>query len=308
MILWELATHKEPYATLARQITKSNAILLFVVKSDNLRERIPTSVCKAYKRLIKLCWDKDPKKRPSVKQIEKILGGFRNYENKGLFSKVAARFTGQKKTDVLMREITAPLIPFYRNDPTSSLLNQKGVAPPHTIITTETQPPRLSTDFFEASFEDQGSVFCLNARNHKWGLRMSVPEGGAESAPQPRIIFFSSTYLVMKMGAFEWGVQIAQGLQQFFVVPGKKDLTIHVQPKDPSHTKVTCNTEQSQLRFIDSLGRLYVMQERRGNTSTRYDAGTCSMHITVTASALEQTVLTFSMMYDDEEGNISTKL
>ncbi len=66
MLLWELASRKRPFKG------KPSAVIPTLIKDGNTPE-IPTSTPPVFARLIKRCWDLNPKERPSVQDILKEL-------------------------------------------------------------------------------------------------------------------------------------------------------------------------------------------------------------------------------------------
>lgn len=63
IILWEIAAREPPY----RNITGAQVSLDVV--NNNLRPTIPKSTPESFARIMKVCWDKVPDKRPSFKEI-----------------------------------------------------------------------------------------------------------------------------------------------------------------------------------------------------------------------------------------------
>ena len=63
IILWEFASREPPY----RKITQTK-VSVEVVKND-LRPKIPKNTPEPLVRLMKRCWDRNPLRRPSFKEI-----------------------------------------------------------------------------------------------------------------------------------------------------------------------------------------------------------------------------------------------
>ncbi|RGB29222.1 hypothetical protein C1646_714027 [Rhizophagus diaphanus] len=80
MIMWELTTGYKPFADVEHDHTLIYKIL------DGERPKITDDTPKCYANLMKSCWDPDPKKRPSIKEIHST---FRLW---ALFAKHKAKF------------------------------------------------------------------------------------------------------------------------------------------------------------------------------------------------------------------------
>lgn len=63
IILWEIAAREPPYKNIM-----GTKVSVEVVKND-LRPKIPKKAPEAMARLMKKCWDRNPVKRPSFKEI-----------------------------------------------------------------------------------------------------------------------------------------------------------------------------------------------------------------------------------------------
>ena len=70
MIMWELTTGCKPFANVEHDI---NLILKIL---DGQRPKITEDTLECFANLMKSCWDPDPKKRPSIKNIRKTLGSW----------------------------------------------------------------------------------------------------------------------------------------------------------------------------------------------------------------------------------------
>ncbi|EGR33833.1 protein kinase, putative, partial [Ichthyophthirius multifiliis] len=67
IILWEIASREPPYRN------KSGQTVSIEVIQNDLRPSIPKKTPETLANLMKRCWDKEPQKRPSFKEIIKIL-------------------------------------------------------------------------------------------------------------------------------------------------------------------------------------------------------------------------------------------
>eukprot|EP01006_Ploeotia_vitrea_P022552 TRINITY_DN54962_c0_g1_i1.p1 TRINITY_DN54962_c0_g1~~TRINITY_DN54962_c0_g1_i1.p1 ORF type:complete len:777 (+),score=416.56 TRINITY_DN54962_c0_g1_i1:39-2333(+) len=72
IVLWELYTRRIPYRR--RQLNPS--ILVVKVVREDLRPHIPSQCPASYKMLMQMCWDPKPTKRPSFRQVIRILQSF----------------------------------------------------------------------------------------------------------------------------------------------------------------------------------------------------------------------------------------
>jgi serine/threonine protein kinase len=72
IVLWEIYSGQVPYEGM-QQIQTGLGVL-----NKNLRPKIPHACPKPIANLIKQCWDKDPKKRPSFETILKKFGVVQN--------------------------------------------------------------------------------------------------------------------------------------------------------------------------------------------------------------------------------------
>ncbi|GBC04169.1 hypothetical protein RclHR1_05550006 [Rhizophagus clarus] len=68
MIMWELTTGCKPFANVKHDIHLVYKIL------DGVRPKITEDTPECYANLMKSCWDLDPKKRPSIKEIRLTFG------------------------------------------------------------------------------------------------------------------------------------------------------------------------------------------------------------------------------------------
>ncbi|POG60309.1 kinase-like domain-containing protein, partial [Rhizophagus irregularis DAOM 181602=DAOM 197198] len=77
MIMWELTTGCKPFANVEHDIN-----LIFEIL-DGKRPEITEDTPECYAKLMKSCWDPDPKKRPLAKNIRNTFGSwsFRNKHN-----------------------------------------------------------------------------------------------------------------------------------------------------------------------------------------------------------------------------------
>jgi hypothetical protein len=67
IILWEIASREPPY----RNIT--GAKVSEAVLNQELRPQIPKKTPEPFARLMKKCWDNDPLKRPTFREIAREL-------------------------------------------------------------------------------------------------------------------------------------------------------------------------------------------------------------------------------------------
>jgi len=67
MVLWELATQQVPFANYCRSITT------LLTTHSGLRESLPSQINAVYEDLIRRCWDQEPNKRPTLKEISETL-------------------------------------------------------------------------------------------------------------------------------------------------------------------------------------------------------------------------------------------
>ncbi|RGB42988.1 kinase-like domain-containing protein [Rhizophagus diaphanus] len=88
MIMWELTTGCKPFANIGHD----HALIYQII--DGTRPAITEDTPECYANLMKRCWDADPKKRPSIKEVREILGGwyFRN-RNIGQFNEAELKRT-----------------------------------------------------------------------------------------------------------------------------------------------------------------------------------------------------------------------
>ncbi|PKC01777.1 kinase-like protein, partial [Rhizophagus irregularis] len=68
MIMWELTTGCKPFSNV-----KHDHSLIYKIL-DGKRPKITKDTPECYANLMKSCWDPDPKKRPSIKEIRKTFG------------------------------------------------------------------------------------------------------------------------------------------------------------------------------------------------------------------------------------------
>ncbi|POG67609.1 kinase-like domain-containing protein [Rhizophagus irregularis DAOM 181602=DAOM 197198] len=88
MIMWELTTGCKPFANIGHD----HALIYQII--DGIRPAITEDTPECYANLMKRCWDADPKKRPSIKEVREILGSwyFRN-RNIGQFNEAELKRT-----------------------------------------------------------------------------------------------------------------------------------------------------------------------------------------------------------------------
>lgn len=72
VILWELVTNKRPFADIPQGIKRAGDIFQ-KIRSGGEREAIPSDIDPVYVKLIKSCWELDPDKRPTMREIVKTL-------------------------------------------------------------------------------------------------------------------------------------------------------------------------------------------------------------------------------------------
>ncbi|PKB91862.1 kinase-like protein, partial [Rhizophagus irregularis] len=86
MIMWELTTGCKPFANVEHDIQLVYKIL------DGERPEITEDTPECYTKLMKSCWDPDPKKRPSIKEVRNTLGSwsFRHKHNE-VFNKAESK-------------------------------------------------------------------------------------------------------------------------------------------------------------------------------------------------------------------------
>jgi serine/threonine protein kinase len=68
MIMWELTTGRKPFDNVEHDIQLVYTIL------DGERPEITEDTPECYANLMKSCWDSDPKKRPNITEVRKIIG------------------------------------------------------------------------------------------------------------------------------------------------------------------------------------------------------------------------------------------
>src|ERR1044071_4378816 len=71
MIMWELTTGCKPFAN----VEHDHLLILKIL--DGERPVITDDTPECYANLMKSCWDSDPKKRPSISDINKICNAWR---------------------------------------------------------------------------------------------------------------------------------------------------------------------------------------------------------------------------------------
>jgi hypothetical protein len=101
MTMWELTTGCKPFARVEHDIN-----LIFKIL-DGERPEITEDTPECYANLMKSCWDPDPKKRPSAKNIRNTLGSwyFKN-KNIELFNKAELKRMELIKSEKLGPEFT----------------------------------------------------------------------------------------------------------------------------------------------------------------------------------------------------------
>ncbi|CAI2175017.1 6367_t:CDS:2 [Funneliformis geosporum] len=70
MIMWELTTGCKPFAN----FEQDHELIYHII--DGNRPEITHDTPECYANLMKRCWDTDPLKRPSIKEVRKIVGGW----------------------------------------------------------------------------------------------------------------------------------------------------------------------------------------------------------------------------------------
>ena len=68
MIMWELTTGCKPFANIEHDISLIYQII------DGRRPVITDDTPECFANLMKSCWDSDPEKRPSIKEVRKTFG------------------------------------------------------------------------------------------------------------------------------------------------------------------------------------------------------------------------------------------
>jgi serine/threonine protein kinase len=67
MIMWELTTGCKPFS----KVEHNTELVLEII--DGKRPEITTDAPKCFSNLMKICWDSDPSKRPSITKIKSII-------------------------------------------------------------------------------------------------------------------------------------------------------------------------------------------------------------------------------------------
>ena len=70
MIMWEFTTGCKPFANV-----EHDHKLIYEI-TDGKRPEITMDTPECYVNLMKKCWDPDPSKRPSIKEIRRTIGGW----------------------------------------------------------------------------------------------------------------------------------------------------------------------------------------------------------------------------------------
>ena len=91
-IVYEIVTHKEPYDS----GKKMDILRIYRNKMTGMRPKIDESVPEQYRKLIKSCWEEDPRKRPTFKEIVSMLKTDKSFITKKInereFLKVVEEF------------------------------------------------------------------------------------------------------------------------------------------------------------------------------------------------------------------------
>ena len=76
MIMWEFTTGRKPFAN----VEHDHKLIYEII--DGKRPEITMDTPECYANLMKRCWDSDPSKRPYIKEIRRIIGGWFRGEKK----------------------------------------------------------------------------------------------------------------------------------------------------------------------------------------------------------------------------------